>query len=114
MAVAQAGLLLTPGAGAIAWAFVLGFSTALAFIVVLSIPPRVAPASDVASMSAAIFTIQYATAFVLPLIAGALWDLTGHAVFAFVPGILAGLAMAWGAMSLRVPGQTDQGKIPAL
>lgn len=114
MAVAQAGLLLTPGAGAIAWAFVLGFSTALAFIVVLSIPPRVAPAGDVASMSAAIFTIQYATAFVLPLIAGALWDLTGHAVFAFVPGILAGLAMAWGAMSLRVPGQTDQGKIPAL
>jgi len=102
MAVAQTGIVLTPGPGVIAWAFVLGFSTALAFIVVLSIPPRIAPPGDVASMSAAIFTIQYATAFVLPLIAGALWDASGRALFAFVPGILAGLAMAWGAMSLRV------------
>jgi CP family cyanate transporter-like MFS transporter len=103
MAVAQTGIVLTPGAGVVLWAFVLGFSTALAFIVVLSIPPRVAPAGDVASMSAAIFTIQYATAFAVPLIAGALWDATGYAVLAFVPGILAGVAMAWGAMSLRTP-----------
>jgi CP family cyanate transporter-like MFS transporter len=114
MALAQTGLMLTPGAGVVVWAFVLGFSTALAFIVVLSIPPRVAPAGDVASMSAAIFTIQYATAFVLPLVAGAMWDATGKAVLAFVPGILAAAAMAWGAMSLRVPGQSDQGRIPAL
>ena len=114
MAVAQAGIVFTPGAGVVVWAFVLGFSTALAFIVVLSIPPRVAPAGDVASMSAAIFTIQYATAFVVPLIAGAMWDATGQAALAFVPGILAGVVMAWGAMALRVPGQADQGKIPAL
>jgi CP family cyanate transporter-like MFS transporter len=103
MAVAQAGIVFTPGAGVLAWTFVLGFSTALAFIVVLSIPPRVAPPGDVASMSAAIFTIQYATAFALPIVAGALWDATGQAVLAFVPGILAGVAMAWGAMSLRTP-----------
>jgi MFS transporter, CP family, cyanate transporter len=104
MALAQVGMVFTPGAGVVAWAFVLGFSTALAFIVVLSIPPRVAPPGDVASMSAAIFTIQYAAAFVVPLIAGAMWDATGHAVLAFVPGILAAGVMAWGAMSLRVPG----------
>ncbi|HKW58256.1 MAG TPA: MFS transporter [Candidatus Dormibacteraeota bacterium] len=105
MALAQAGIVFTPGAGAVAWTFVLGFSTALAFIVVLSIPPRVAPPGDVASMSAAIFTIQYATAFAVPLVAGALWDATGQAVLAFVPGILAGAAMAWGAMSLHIPGR---------
>jgi len=103
MAVAQLGLVLTPGAGAVAWAFVLGFSTALAFVVVLSLPPRLAPAGDVARMSAAIFTLQYATAFVIPLLAGALWDATGRAIFAFVPGILAAGAMAWGAMALRIP-----------
>jgi len=115
MAVAQAGIVLTPGVGVVAWAFVLGFSTALAFIVVLSIPPRVAPPGDVASMSAAIFTIQYATAFVLPLIAGALWDASGHALFAFAPGVLAGVVMAWVAMSLRVPsGHADQGNRPTL
>jgi hypothetical protein len=83
----------------------LGFSTALAFVVVLSVPPRVAPPGDVASMSAAIFTIQYATAFAVPLVAGALWDASGQAVLAFVPGIAAGVAMAWLAMSLRIPGR---------
>lgn len=103
MAVAQLGLVFTPGAGVVAWAFVLGFSTALAFVVVLSLPPRVAPAQDVASMSAAIFTLQYATAFVIPLLAGALWDATGKAILAFAPGILAAGAMAWGAMALRIP-----------
>ena len=103
MAVAQLGLVLTPGAGAVAWAAVLGFSTALAFIVVLSLPPRIAPPGGVARMSAAIFTLQYATAFVIPLLAGALWDATDKALLAFVPGILAAGAMAWGAIALRIP-----------
>lgn len=103
MAVAQLGLVLTPGAGVIGWALVLGFSTALAFVIVLSLPPRIAPAGAVASMSAAVFTLQYATAFVVPLIAGALWDASGIALLAFVPGIGAAAAMAWGAMSLRIP-----------
>src|SRR5947207_2008907 len=65
MAIAQAGIVFTPGVGVVAWAFLLGFATALAFVVVLSLPPRVAPPGDVASMSAAIFTIQYAAAFVV-------------------------------------------------
>jgi len=103
MAAAQLGLVLTPGFGAVVWAPVLGFSTALAFVVVLSLPPRVAPPGGVARMSAAIFTLQYATAFVIPLIAGALWDATGKALLAFLPGIAAAVAMAWGAMSLRIP-----------
>lgn len=103
MAVAQLGLVFTPGAGVLLWAFVLGFSTALAFVVVLSLPPRLAPPGEVARMSAAIFTLQYATAFVIPLIAGALWDASGRALLAFVPGVAAAAAMAWGAMSLRIP-----------
>jgi len=103
MGITQLGLVLTPGAGVLVWAFVLGFATALAFVVVLSLPPRLAPPGGVARMSAAIFTIQYATAFVIPLIAGAFWDATGQALFAFVPGIAAAAAMAWGAMSLRIP-----------
>ena len=106
MALAQIGIVFAPGAGVVAFAAILGFSTALAFVVVLSLPPRVAPPGDVAAMSAAIFTMQYATAFVVPLFAGALWDATAQAGFAFVPGILAGAAMAWGAMSLRIPQAT--------
>src|SRR5262245_44102476 len=106
MGIAQIGLILTPGPGVVGWALLLGFSTALAFVVVLSLPPRVAPPGGVARMSAAIFTIQYLTAFVIPLIAGALWDLTGQALFAFAPGMAAAVAMAWGAMSLRIPSRT--------
>lgn len=107
MAASQIGLVLTPGFGVVLWALVLGFSCALSFIVVLSLPPRLAPAGDVARMSAAVFTFQYATAFVVPLVAGALWDATGRALLAFVPGIGAALAMAWGAMSLRIPSESQ-------
>ena len=109
LAAAQLGLVLTPGAGVLVWAFVLGFSAALTFVVVLSLPPRIAPVGDVARMSAAIFTVQYATGFVVPLIAGALWDATGIAALAFGPGILAAGAMAWGAMALRIPTEVQKG-----
>ena len=112
MAVGQLGLVLTPGAGVVVWAFLVGFAAALACIVALTLPPRLAAAGDVARMSAAVFTVQYATAFVLPLIAGALWDLTGVAALAFAPGVAATAVMAWLALSLRLGG--TQGKIPAL
>ena len=90
----------------------LGFAAALAFIVALTLPPRVAAHGDVPRMSAAIFTVQYGTAFVLPLVAGALWDLTDVAALAFAPGVAATAVMAWLALSLRL-GRT-QGNMPAL
>jgi CP family cyanate transporter-like MFS transporter len=103
MGFAQIAIVLTPGPLVVAWAFVLGFSTALAFIVTLTLPPRLAAAGDVHRMSAAVFTIQYGTAFIVPLIAGALWDATGLAVLAFIPGVLAAAVMGWLALSLRIP-----------
>jgi CP family cyanate transporter-like MFS transporter len=102
MAIGQLGIVLTPGAGVIIWAFVLGFAAALAFIVALTLPPRLAASGDVARMSAAVFTVQYGTAFVLPLVAGSLWDLTGVAALAFAPGVAATAVMAWLALSLRL------------
>jgi CP family cyanate transporter-like MFS transporter len=103
MVVAQLGIILTPGVGVIFWAFVLGFAAALAFIVVLTLPPRLAAAGDVHRMSAAIFTVQYTVAFTVPLLAGALWDATGWAALAFVPGLAAAGAMAWLTLPLRIP-----------
>lgn len=103
MGVAQVGIVLTPGPGVLVWAFVLGFAAALAFIVVLTMPPRLAAAGDVHRMSAGVFTFQYAIAFFVPLISGAVWDATGRAVLAFVPGIIAALLMGWLALSLRIP-----------
>ena len=103
MGVAQVGIVLTPGPGVLLWALLLGFAAALAFIVVLTMPPRLAAAGDVHRMSAGVFTFQYAIAFVVPLVAGAVWDATGLAVLAFVPGMIAALVMGWLALSLRVP-----------
>ena len=104
MGIAQIGIVLTPGPWVVAWAFVLGFSTALAFIVTLTLPPRLAAVGDVHRMSAAVFTVQYGTAFVVPLIAGAIWDASGLALFAFIPGVAAAAVMGWLALSLRIPG----------
>ena len=103
MAIAQLGIIITPGAWVVGWAFALGFAAALAFIVVLTLPPRLAAAGDVHRMSAAIFTIQYGAAFVVPLIAGALWDASGLAVLAFAPGVAAAAVMGWLAIPLRIP-----------
>jgi len=102
MAMCQIGIIVTPGAAVIAWAPILGFAAALAFIVALTMPTRIAAAGDVHRMSAAVFTLQYATGFVVPLIAGALWDASSLAVLAFVPGIAAAALMGWLALPLRV------------
>jgi len=103
MAVAQLGIILTPGAGVVAWAFVLGFAAALGFIVALTLPPKLAAVGDVHRMSAAVFTVQYTLGFGVPLIAGALWDATGVAALAFAPGLAAAAAMGWLALPLRIP-----------
>ena len=103
MALAQLGIVVTPGAGVLLWALLLGFAAALAFIVVLTMPPRIAAPGDVHRMSAGVFTFQYATAFLIPLVSGAVWDATGRAVLAFVPGMIAALVMGWLALSLRIP-----------
>ena len=109
MAIAQIGIVVTPGPWVVFWALVLGFSTALAFIVTLTLPPRLAKAGDVHRMSATVFTIQYGTAFVVPLFAGALWDASGRALFAFIPGVIAAAAMGWLALSLRIPPEVRAG-----
>ena len=105
MAIAQIGIVVTPGPWVVAWAFLLGFATALAFIVTLTLPPKLAAAGDVHRMSAAVFTIQYSTAFVVPLIAGALWDASGLALLAFIPGVAASAVMGWLALPLRIPSE---------
>ncbi|MFI5284190.1 MAG: CynX/NimT family MFS transporter, partial [Candidatus Dormibacterales bacterium] len=98
MGATQIGMILLPGAFVVPCAGVLGFACALTFIVALTLPARAEKAGDVHRMSAAIFTVQYSAGFVFPLIAGALWDATGQAVLAFVPGVCAAAAMAWLAL----------------
>jgi CP family cyanate transporter-like MFS transporter len=105
MGLAQIGIMVAPGPWVVVCAFLLGFSTALAFIVTLTLPPKLAAAGDVHRMSAAVFTIQYGCAFVVPLIAGALWDASGLALLAFIPGVAAAAVMGWLAVPLRIPSE---------
>jgi MFS transporter, CP family, cyanate transporter len=64
---------------------ILGFSAAAILVLVLALPPLIGPADDVHRISAGMFTISYSCAVVVPVLGGALWDLTGMPASAFVP-----------------------------
>ena len=75
----------------VAGAAVLGFAAGTAFALGLTLPPLLSTPAEVARVSAAMFTISYASALVISVLSGAAWDLTGEARFAFLPIALIGL-----------------------
>jgi CP family cyanate transporter-like MFS transporter len=77
----------------VAAAAVVGFSTAMTFAVVLSLPPQLSAAGDVHRTAAGMFTISYTLAVIIPTLAGALWDLTGIPWMAFVPLSVCGVTL---------------------
>ncbi|MEP7032255.1 MAG: MFS transporter, partial [Pseudolabrys sp.] len=60
---------------------------------VLALPPLLSPPDDVHRVTAAMFTISYSCAVVVPVISGLLWDLSGIAAMSFVPIALCGLVL---------------------
>ena len=58
---------------------VLGFFAAAILILMLAMPPLLAPPDDVHRVSAAMFTISYSCAVITPVFSGLAWDLTGIA-----------------------------------
>jgi len=88
------GIAVLPGAGIVICAGVLGFFAAAVLILMLALPPLLAPPDDVHRVSAAMFTISYSCAVITPVFSGLAWDLTGIAQSAFVPlGLCAVLLM---------------------
>ncbi len=79
------GIVLLPGPGIVACAAILGFFNAAILILMLAMPPLLAPPDDVHRVSAAMFTISYSCAVITPIFSGLLWDMTGIAWTAFVP-----------------------------
>ena len=79
------GIVLLPGPGIVACAAILGFFNAAILILMLAMPPLLAPPDDVHRVSAAMFTISYSCAVITPIFSGLLWDMTGVAWSAFVP-----------------------------
>jgi CP family cyanate transporter-like MFS transporter len=82
---AVTGIVLLPGLGVVACAALLGFFNAAILILMLAMPPLLAPPDDVHRVSAAMFTISYSCAVITPVFSGLLWDMTGVAWTAFVP-----------------------------
>jgi CP family cyanate transporter-like MFS transporter len=80
-----AGIVLTASWWTVAFAGVLGFVGAAILTLGLTLPPLLAAPSDVARMSAAMFTVGYSEALVISVLSGAAWDLFGSPSFAFLP-----------------------------
>ncbi len=83
------GIVATASAVTVASAAVVGFAAGSAFALGLTLPPLLSTRSEVARVSAAMFTISYAVTVVVAILCGAAWDLTGISRFAFLPIALA-------------------------
>jgi MFS transporter, CP family, cyanate transporter len=82
---AVVGVVLSGGISIVAAAALLGFCLAITFVVTFALPPLLSSPGDVHRTAAGMFTVSYACAVVVPIICGALWDLTGRSWTAFMP-----------------------------
>jgi MFS transporter, CP family, cyanate transporter len=80
-----AAIVFLGGAWAVAGSAVWGFGGGAVLVLVLALPPLIAPPEDVHRVTAGIFTISYSCAVIVPIIGGALWDLTGWTFAPFIP-----------------------------
>jgi MFS transporter, CP family, cyanate transporter len=79
------GLVLLDGHGIVLAASVTGFSLAITFVLTFALPPVLSPPDDVHRMAGGMFAISYAIAVIIPVVCGALWDVTGVSWMAFAP-----------------------------
>jgi MFS transporter, CP family, cyanate transporter len=89
---ALAVALVFPGLPLVLAAGLLGFFAAYILVLSFALPALVAPPREVPRLSGGTFAISYSSAFVVTLVAGALWDATHMETFAFLPA-MAGAAI---------------------
>jgi CP family cyanate transporter-like MFS transporter len=90
---ATLGIVYCSGIWIVVSAAVQGFAGAAILILALALPPLLSPPDDVHRLTAAMFTISYSCAVIVPVISGILWDVSGIAAFAFLPIGLAGILL---------------------
>jgi CP family cyanate transporter-like MFS transporter len=97
------GIVLGDGTWIVVSTAVVGFAAAVTFVVTFALPPVLSPPEDVHRLASGMFTISYTVAVVIPIVCGALWDLTGSPWTAFVPLAICALAktVLGTALSLR-------------
>ncbi len=87
------GIAILPGGWVVVAAGLLGFSTAMVFVLTLALPPVLSASTDTHRLSAGIFTIAYVCPFLGSLLGGVLWDSSGMAWTAFAPLFIGGCLM---------------------
>jgi CP family cyanate transporter-like MFS transporter len=80
----------------------LGFSGAVTITLMLALPPLLSAREDVPRVTAAMFTISYSCAVIVPVISGLIWDASGIPAAAFVPIALCNILLIAFAPSVRV------------
>jgi MFS transporter, CP family, cyanate transporter len=91
--IATGGIVFCSGAWVVAAATLQGFAAAAILILVLALPPLLGHPDDVHRVTAAMFTISYSCAVIVPVASGVTWDLTGIASTAFLPIALCGILL---------------------
>ncbi|HEU4661220.1 MAG TPA: MFS transporter [Pseudolabrys sp.] len=90
---ALTGIVFGSGPWVVAAASLQGFAAAGILVLILALPPLLSDPDDVHRVTAAMFTISYTCAVVVPIISGALWDVSGAGGFAFLPFALCSVAL---------------------
>lgn len=80
----------------------LGFACATVLILMLALPPLLSPPEDVHRTAAAMFTIGYTCAVIVPIFSGIAWDLSGVPAMAFVPIALCAFLLIVPAATVRI------------
>jgi MFS transporter, CP family, cyanate transporter len=96
-----AGMITTASGWTIVFAAALGFLGAFVLTLGFALPALLGAQSDVARMSAAMFTISYSEALVISVLSGVAWDVAGSARFAFLPIALSAVPLLF--MPLVIP-----------
>jgi CP family cyanate transporter-like MFS transporter len=80
-------VLTLPGAPLVVAAGIFGFCAAYILVLSFALPALLAGPGEVARLSAGTFAISYTTAFLVTLVAGAVWDATHIETSAFLPAL---------------------------
>jgi CP family cyanate transporter-like MFS transporter len=79
------GMLFMTGYWVVFWAGLIGFADAVAFVLILALPPLLSAPDDAHRTAAGMFTISYSCAVAVPIVGGLAWDASGVAPVAFMP-----------------------------
>jgi len=90
---ATTGIVFGSGLWLVAFATLQGFAAAGILVLVLALPPLLSEPDDVHRITAAMFTISYSFAVVVPVISGMMWDISGIGSLAFLPIAVCNVAL---------------------